>query len=641
MATERKRPRATQKRYIAKVWIGTTSARFKGRRKYLIRKMPATKSNPHNSKRLAFNRALRLVSNAWGMAYPYWFSEDRWVARGLLLSVVLLNLGIVFINVLLNKWNNKFYDALQYKDYSVFIRLLIHFSWLAALYIVFSVYQLYLNQMLQIKWRRWLTDRYLHKWLAHSTYYRTQLTAGGVDNPDQRIEEDVPQFISGTLTLAIGGMRAAVTLISFVAILWGLSGTLTIHLIGHGFAISGYLVWTALLYALVGTWLTHRIGRPLVGLNFNQQRYEADFRFSLVRFRENAEGVALYRGESHEMRNFGERFASIVRNWWDIMRQQKRLTWFSSGYAQAAVIFPIIMVAPRYFRGNILLGGLMQTAGAFGQVQDALSFVISSYTDIASWASIIDRLSEFGDALDRARIQGTTGDQIRRSEGNASLKMKNVTLALPDGQPLIANVNLSLARGDSALLQGPSGEGKSTLLRAIAGIWPFGHGEIRVPSSARVLFLPQKPYLPIGTLRDLVTYPLSADGVDSAVVCEALEAVELPELASRLAESGNWALQLSPGEQQRIAFARALIHKPEWLFLDEATSAVDEATESRLYGLLRDRLPGTTLFSVGHRATLCGFHSRQLSVQDERGGPATIVERPAISTRSTTSESAA
>ena len=589
---------------------------------------------------MALNRLLQLIRAAWGMAYPYWFSEDRWVARGLLLSVILLNLGIVFINVLLNKWNNKFYDALQYKDYRVFAQLLIRFCWLAGLYIVFAVYQLYLNQMLQIRWRRWLTDQYLGAWLAEGAYYRMQLTSGDVDNPDQRIEQDVPLFITSTLSLATGGLRTVVTLISFVAILWGLSGKLTLHLMGHAFAVSGYLVWAAILYALAGTWFTHRIGRPLVGLNFNQQRYEADFRFSLVRFRENAEGVALYHGEAGEFRNFRERFASIVRNWWDIMRQQKRLTWFTSGYAQAAVIFPIVMVAPRYFSGKILLGGLMQTAGAFGQVQDALSFVISSYTDIASWAAVIDRLSQFREDLDRTRVGRATGNEIRRSDGDSYLKVNGVTLDLPDGQPLIANVNLSLGRGDNALLRGPSGAGKSTLVRAIAGVWPFGHGEIRLPSNARVLFLPQRPYLPIGTLRDVVSYPMPVDGVDDAVLSEALKAVDLPELAGRLAETGHWEIQLSPGEQQRIAFARALVHKPDWLFLDEATSAVDEATESRLYRMLRDRLPRTTVFSVGHRATLGSFHSRQLFVQADGHGPASIVEMPAIQP-STSSEPAA
>jgi putative ATP-binding cassette transporter len=563
------------------------------------------------------------------MTYPFWFSEDRWAARGLLLAVIALNLGIVDINVLLNKWNNTFYDALQDKNYTVFLHQLIRFSWLAGLFIVLAVYQSYLNQMLQIRWRRWLTEHYLREWLTEGAYYRMQLVAGEADNPDQRVAEDVPQFIASTLNLSIGGMRAVVTLISFVAILWGLSGTLTIP--GTSIRLPGYLVWAALLYALAGTWLTDRIGRPLVRLNFDQQRYEADFRFNLVRFRENAEGVALYHGEADELRTFRERFGSIVRNWWAIMRQQKRLTWLTAGYGQAAVIFPLIVVAPRYFRGQILLGGLMQTAAAFGQVQDSLSFIVSSYTDIAAWRAVVERLAGFQGALELAHTQASAKVGIHHADGNGGgLIVDGVELDLPGGQPLIADVSLSLGRGESALLSGPSGVGKSTLLRAIAGIWPFGHGEIRVPSNTRVLFLPQKPYLPIGTLREAVSYPMPAGGVDGTNLREALEAVGLSELSGRLDETCHWALQLSPGEQQRIAIARALVQKPDWLFLDEATSAVDEAAEARLYRLVRDRLPRTTLFSVGHRATLRPFHARQLFAQPDGDGPVSIVEVTAL-----------
>ena len=572
------------------------------------------------------SRLRRLLRNAWALTRPYWFSEDRWAAWGLLLVVIALNLGIVFINVLLNKWNNTFYNSLQDKDYTVFVQQLIRFSWLAASYIIVAVYQLYLNQMLQIRWRRWLTERYLGAWLTDTAYYRMQLVAGETDNPDQRISEDLRLFVTGTLGLAIGGMRAVVTLVSFIAILWSLSGSLTLPVGGFLVTIPGYMVWAALLYAIVGTWLTDRIGRPLVRMNFDRQRYEADFRFGLVRFRENTEGVALYHGEPDEMRNFRTRFGAVVRNWWDIMRQQKRLTWFTAGYAQAAIIFPFVVAAPRYFRGEIPLGGLVQTASAFGQVQDSLSFIVSSYTEIAEWRSVVHRLVGFEEALDRVRTQAGAREGIRRGDGDApALAVENVDLALPGGTALISGVNLSLARGESAVLSGPSGAGKSTLIRAIAGIWPFGRGEIRVPRGS-ALFLPQKPYLPIGTLREVISYPRPAGGLDDQVLREALEAVGLPELAGRLDESGHWALQLSPGEQQRIAFARALVQKPDWLFLDEATSAVDEAAETRLYQLVRDRLRGTAVLSVGHRSTLRAFHGRQLVVKPNGSAPSSIVE---------------
>jgi putative ATP-binding cassette transporter len=570
-------------------------------------------------------RLREMLHEAWTLTRPYWFSEDRWAGRGLLALVVGLNLAIVYINVLLNQWNNTFYNALQDKDYAVFWSQLLRFTWLAALFIVAAVYQTYLNQMLQIRWRRWLTDRYLRAWLADGAYYRMQLTAGDTDNPDQRIAEDLRLFVAGTLTLTIGGMRAVVTLLSFLGILWGLSGSTTLP-IGAGWTIPGYMVWAALLYAVVGTWLTNLIGRPLVRLNFDQQRYEADFRFGLVRFRENAEGVALYKGEADELRGFRERFLAVVGNWWAIMRRQKRLTWFTAGYSQAAIIFPFVVAAPRYFRGEIPLGGLIQTASAFGQVQDSLSFIIGAYTDIAQWRSVVQRLVGFEQALARVRAEATVEGVRHGAATGDALALDRVELKLPGGRPLVESVTLDLRPGDTALISGPSGAGKSTLFRAIAGIWPFGSGEIRLPRAARVLFLPQKPYLPIGTLREVVSYPTPPAGVDDAVLHEALEAVGLLELAGRLGEHAHWALALSPGEQQRIGFARALVQKPDWLFLDEATSALDEESEVRLYGLLRDRLPALTLVSVGHRSTLRPFHARSLVVTPGTGGGATVVE---------------
>ena len=570
-------------------------------------------------------RLREMLRDAWTLIRPYWFSEDRWAGRGLLLVVVVLNLFIVYINVLLSKWYNLFYNSLQDKDFAAFSSLLIRFSWLAGLFIVAAVYQIYLNQMLQIRWRRWLTERYLGAWLTDGAYYRMQLTSGETDNPDQRISDDLRLFVTGALSLSIGGMRAVVTLVSFLGILWGLSGSVTLP-IGAGVTLPGYMVWAALAYAIAGTWLTNLIGRPLVRLNFNQQRYEADFRFSLVRFRENTEGVALYKGEADEMRSFRERFGSVVRNWWDIMRQQKRLTWFTSGYGQAAIIFPILVAAPRYFRGEIPLGALMQTSQAFGQVQDSLSFIITSYTDIAEWRAVVLRLLGFERALAWVRADAAVEGVRHGTDAAGALSLDRVNLALPGGRSLMEGVSFDIQPGDTTLISGPSGAGKSTLFRAIAGIWPFGRGEIRLPRNGRVLFLPQKPYLPIGTLREVVSYPTPPAGLADGALREALQVVGLPELAARLDETAHWAQALSPGEQQRIAFARALVQRPDWLFLDEATSAVDEETEARLYSLLRDRLPGTTVVSVGHRSTLRAFHARRLTVTPDGTGPAHIEE---------------
>ena len=567
------------------------------------------------------------------MIGPYWFSEDRWAARGLLLAVVLLTLGMVYLTVLLNQWNNTFYSALQDKDLVAFRGQLFRVTWLIGIFIFLAVYQAYLNQMLEIRWRRWLNDRYLRAWLADRAYYRMQLVARETDNPDQRIAEDVHLLASHTLGLFSGGLRAIVTLVTFVTILCGLSGTFTVPVGVFSIIIPGSMVWVAVLYATAGTLLTDWLGRPLVRLNFDRQRYEADFRFSLVRFRENTEGVAMYGGEADEFRGFRRRFEHVVGNWWGIMRRQKRMAYFTSGYGLGAWIVPSIVAAPRYFRGELGLGGLMQTTQAFQQVQDALSFFIQSYKELAAWSAVVERLAGFERALEHVRHRSTDSG-VRRAEGRPThLSVKGVDLDLPDGKPLMANINFSLLRGETVLLGGASGSGKSTLVRAIAGIWPFGRGEIHVPRGARVLFLPQRPYLPIGSLRDVVSYPMSGGGVEDSTLREALEAVGLTDIAGRLDEEANWALQLSPGEQQRVAFARTLVQKPGWLFLDEATSALDETTEACLYRLVRERLPEAMVFSIGHRATLDPFHARRFMVKPSANGPASIVEMPAAAER--------
>src|SRR3989475_427789 len=383
---------------------------------------PSTPDRPEGP---AVGRLRQTLPDAWKMIRPYWVSEDRWPARGLLLMVVALTLGMVYLSVLLNQWNNAFFSALQEKNTTMFRQQLVQVSWLVGVFIVLAVYQLYLNQMLEIRWRRWLTERYLGAWLADRAYYRMQLVARETDNPDQRIAEDIQLLISHTLALFIGGLRAVVTLTAFVAILWGLSGTLPVSVGGLSLVLPGYMVWVSLLYALGGTWLTDWIGRPLIRLNFDRQRYEADFRFSLVRFRENTEGVALYRGEADEFRGFRELFEAVVRNWWGIMRRQKRLTSFTAGYSQGAWIVPSVVAAPRYFRGELGLGGLMQTVGAFNQVQDALSFFVVSYKEIAAWCSVVERLAGFERTLERVRIDTASGGGARRPLGENTIFQGN------------------------------------------------------------------------------------------------------------------------------------------------------------------------------------------------------------------------
>jgi putative ATP-binding cassette transporter len=437
-------------------------------------------------------------------------------------------------------------------------------------------------------------------------------------------------FVDASLSLSLGFLNAAVTLVSFVGILWGLSGALTVPLGGRSLEIPGYMVWVALVYAIVGTWLTHKLGKPLIALNFNQQRFEADFRFNLVRFRENTEGVALYRGEPGELEGFRERFSHVVRNWWALMKRQKILNFFTIGYNQIAVIFPFVVGAPRYFSGAIQLGGLIQISNAFGQVQGALSWFIAAYSTFASWKATVDRLTGFHTAVKGAQEQQreNPGVSVQAGEGSA-LELEQVELGLPTGRVLVSNADLEIPEGARVLVRGPSGSGKSTLFRAIAGIWPFGGGRVRLPKNFRALFLPQRPYFPLGTLQAAASYPAAPDAFTEEQVREALTAVGLPGLAARLQEEANWAMQLSGGEQQRVAFARALLHKPNWLFMDEATSALDEAAQAALLRLLQERLPDTTVVSIAHRPAVAEHHDRTLEIEPGEDGHARLIWEPA------------
>jgi len=482
---------------------------------------------------------------------------------------------------------------------------------------VIAVYRIYLNQMLQIRWRRWLTDRYLEDWLADRNYYRMQLKGEGTDNPDQRIAEDFRLFVEETLSLGLGFLNAAVTLGSFVGILWLLSGSLEIPFGGTTYVIYGYMVWVAIVYAIVGTWLTHKIGKPLISLNFNQQKYEADFRFNLVRFRENSEGVALYRGEEDELRGFRSRFASVVDNWWAIMKRQKLLTFFTVGYSQAAVVFPFVVGAPRYFSGAIQLGGLVQISNAFGQVQGALSWFIEAYTTFASWKATVDRLTGFRKAIFLAQEESRagTGPTVAVDAAIDDLELRDLELGLPTGRVLLSGIDANIERGEHVLIKGPSGSGKSTLFRAIAGIWPFGTGQVRLPREFHPLFLPQRPYFPLGTVRQVVSYPSASEAFTDSQVRGALAMTGLDHLADRLDEQHNWAQQLSGGEQQRVAIARALLHRPGWLFLDEATSALDEPSQARMYKLLTEWLKDATIVSIAHQSAIADFHGKLLELK--------------------------
>jgi vitamin B12/bleomycin/antimicrobial peptide transport system ATP-binding/permease protein len=554
----------------------------------------------------------------WRIASPYFRSEDRWLGRLLLAAVIGIELLIVAISVLINEWNARFYNALQDRNWDAFVYQLGYFCVLATAFILLAVYQLYLNQWLLIRWRRFLTARYLDHWLEGANHYRMQLLGDAADNPDQRISEDISQFIQLTLAIGLQLLNSCVTLFSFLLILWSLSAAAPLHVFGIAFDIPGYLLWAALIYACIGTALTHLIGRPLIALNFQQQRYEADFRFNLVRVRENSEQIALLDGEPAERDRLLIRFGNVVANWLAIMSRQKKLTFFTASYAQASVVFPFIMVSPAYFANAIQLGGLMQTANAFGQVQNALSVFVTLYRNLAEWRAVTERLSGFDRSVATARAVAVTPPMIGVAAGEAgTVSFKDLAVRLPNGVPLVNAGDLSIGLGERVLVSGPSGAGKSTLFRALAGIWPFGAGTITVPKNARLMILPQRPYFPIAPLAAAVTYPAAPGTYDDARIAELLAAVGLPALATRIEEEAHWNRMLSLGEQQRLGIVRALLHAPDYLFLDEATASLDEPSEAALYRLLEQRLAASTIVSIGHRSTLAAFHRRRLAFNRE------------------------
>ena len=591
-----------------------------------------------------------VLRDAWGLTAPYFNSEERWRARTLLAAIVLANLSLVGITVILNFWNGAFFDAIQNKDAESFISLLLTwragepsfvlsgkgsfmpgFVLIATAYIVIFIYATYLRQGLQMDWRRWMTRRLLSAWLADRAYYTIGLQAQGgagflTDNPDQRIAEDCRTFTEDTLRLGLSLMRNVVTLVTFAEILWVLSGVITVM----GVEIPGYMLFVAIVYAVVGTWLTHLVGRPLAVIEFQRQRLEADFRYALVRVRENAEGVALYAGEAAERAGLLDRFALVVMNWRQYMVRTKKLNALTTGYGQVASIFPIAVASPRYFAGEIALGGLTRISDAFSSVQGALSWFLDAYQQLAVWRATVDRLAGFERAVAAARALAAGGVRVRVDEAGAgqagagqagAVALDGVRIALPDGRVLLDQASLRLGAGQSTVISGRSGSGKSTLFRAIAGIWPFGSGTVVRPPGTQ-LFLPQRPYIPLGTLRHAIAYPADAAAFPDAAVHEALADAGLGALAPELDADQPWAQRLSGGEQQRLAIARALLLRPDWLFMDEATASLDPVAQAELYARLRERLPGTTILSIAHRAEVAAWHDSALVLRDGRLNPA-------------------
>ncbi len=603
------------------------------------------------------------LSRVWALSLPYFQSEEKWRARLLLGACVGLNLGMVYMMVLLNDWNRVFYDALQNRNAEVFWHQLGVFAMLATCFIIVAVYRFYLTQLLELRWRAWMTRDYLQRWLKGHVFYQLELQSkNGTDNPDQRIQEDVQQFTSDTVGLALGLLDATVTLLSFIGILWALSGGFSFEVAGATYNIPGFMVWMALSYALAGSLIGHMIGRSMASLNFAQQRLEADFRHHLMRVREYSEAIALDRGGKVERLSLQERFAQVLDNFMRLLRVQKRYTWFNSGYGQAAVVFPMLVASSRYFSGAIQLGELMQISSAFGQVQESLSWFISNYSRLASWQATTLRLTSFQDqmaalvgspspahattSLDALLppLSNTDKPMSAGSEPHSGLNALDtppLTVCLPSGEVLLADTALHVAAGDSILIRGPSGCGKSTLMRVLAGIWPYASTSSSAstsaslsstaPHAARVtesqrqnsvplfalpegsLFMPQRPYFPEGSLRQALAYPDALDHYSDDALRQALRDALLPELVTQLDTDSRWTQQLSGGEQQRLAMARVLLKRPRWVFADEATSALDEAAEKVLYEQLLAlvRAQGGALVSVAHRPGVAAFHQTQ------------------------------
>ena len=549
------------------------------------------------------------VRDFWRLAKPYWNSEEKFKASLLLALCIIFNLLAIAGTVMINKWYNVFYDAIQNYNKVAFYHAIIKFCIIAFVYIACMISAFYCQKVLEIKWRRWLTKYYLEQWFSYKAYYKTKFLSAISDNPDQRISIDISSYISVSVTLILGLLISLVTLVSFSIMLWDLSGTISFAIAGHKITIYGYMLWAAVIYAIAGTYVMFKIGRPLIRLDYLKQVYEADFRYGLVRVREYSENIAFYNGEAPEKANLMRRFTHVVNNFMAIIFRQIKISIFGSGYAQLAIIFPIVVAAPRYFAKLIKLGAVMQILNAFGKVQDSLSYFINAYTTLSDWRATMDRLLGFQTAIKEASELKILAIQ---KHGMHTLKLKHVKLNLPDGEPLAQNISFCLESGDRLLVRGRSGCGKTTLLRTIAGLWSFAEGDISQAPNLNSLFISQKPYLPIDQLRNAICYPKIKDLPDNSTLVKIMQDCQIGHLMTKLNKVMDWNNTLSLGEQQRVAFCRILINKPDIVYLDEATSALDEENEAILYNLIIKHLPNTTIVSVAHRSSVSRWHTQEL-----------------------------
>ena len=561
------------------------------------------------------------IAGLFHLITPYWNSEEKKSARLYLAGIITLTIAAVYMTLLLNEWFNSFYSALQNYDSGAVYRGLLRFTGLAFAHIAFAVYSYYLQQRLALRWRKWMTKNYLAKWTGQQMYYRLEMfSQGTADNPDQRISEDINLFTARTLSFMSGLLRSATTIVCFIFVLWNLSEVLSFSAAGQEIHIYGYLVWTALAYSVLGTWITHKVGHRLVSLNYLQQKLEADFRFSMVRLRETAESVAFYNGAAKEEAFLSNRFMTLLRNTLFIIKKQKQLSWLTNSYAQIAIIFPFVVAVPRYLSQNISLGGLMQIANCFGKVQDAMSYFVDVYASLAEWQSCAERLLSFDKHI--AAIEKETEEKsgsLVREETPDKLRLTDVTISVPAmdenkrTREIISSASCTIKSGEHVILKGPSGSGKSTLLRTLAGFWPYVKGHISMPAPSEMMFIPQKPYIPMGTSAEAASYPLET--ADEEILSPLLVECGLSHLMEKTDTEADWSHILSLGEQQKLAFVRVFLRKPKWVFLDEATSAMDEETEEKMYRLLT-ALPGTTVISIGHRSTLDKWHNRVLRIEN-------------------------